>query len=410
MRARTVRLGADYSRLWLAWVGSNIGDGVVLAAIPLFASRLTRDPVAVAGVTFAASSPWLLFGLFAGVIVDRVSRRRLMWIVDGVRASVLLLFVIAIATDSATMAMVYASVLLLGIGETLFDTASQSVLPAVVPTEHLEVANGRLFGAGLAANEFIGPPLGGWLFALTAAGPFLFDAATFGLSALLLFGLKGHFKPQRHTKSGLLMDLREGLSYLWDHRIIRAFAIGAAVINIGYTASAAILVLFAQDSLRLDDVGFGLLLSGGAIGGIVGTVVAAPLVQRLGRSISVLASVAVMALTLGAIILTVNPWVVAVTLSVFGFAVAIWNVVAVSYRQSAVPDELLGRIMASYRFVAYGAYPLGAALGGLLAARVALHAPFIVGATLIGLLLLYLTPLLIGADLTPQAPAMRPEA
>ncbi len=409
MRRRTERahaagvrvsgLGGRYWRLWAASTGSNLGDGVMLAALPLLAARLTRDPAAVAGVTVAAFLPWLLFGLFAGVIADRLDRRAIMWITDAGRAVVLVGLAAAVTTDVISLPIVYVVVLILGIGETLFDTASQSILPAMVDATDLETANGRLFGAALAANGFVGPPLGGLLFGVAAAAPFAFDAVTFGASAVLIISIAGRFRPRRDDRTTVAADIKEGLAFLWRQRTIRAFAIGAATINLSYTAAAAVLVLYAQDILGLGDVGYGLLLAGAAIGGIAGTLVAAPIVRWIGRPAAVLSSVVALAISLGSMAWMTSPWAAAAALAGFAFASEVWDIVAVSYRQAVTPDALLGRLMAGYRVIAYGAFPVGAALGGVLATAIGLRAPFVVGGLVILALLVYLAPVIVRSDL-----------
>lgn len=395
------KLPRPYWSLWTASTASNLGDGVVLAALPLLAASLSQDPVAVSGVTIAAFMPWLLFGLLAGVVVDRVNRRLIMWTADVGRAVVVGLLAAAVMTDRASLWLIYAVVLLLGIGETLFDTAAQTVLPAIVETDQLESANGLLFGAQITANGFAGPPLGGLLFAAAVAAPFAVDAATFVVSAVLVGRLRGSLDVVRERKTTVLADVREGLSYLWRHRIIRAFAIGAAVINLGHAAEFSVIVLYAQQDMGLSDVGFGLLLAASAAGGIAGTVLAARVTRAIGRTAAVLASVAIAAASMAAVGLTAVPLLVGVALFAFAFVSEVWNVVAVSYRQAAVPDAVLGRVMAGYRVIAYGAFPLGALLGGVLAKAMDLEAAFFFAGAVIAGLLVYLTPILRGADLRP---------
>jgi MFS family permease len=141
-------------------------------------------------------------------------------------------------------------------------------------------------------------------------------------------------------------------------RVIRAFALGAAVINLGYAGASAVLVLYAQELLGLGEVGYGLLLAEAAAGAVTGSMLAAPIVRRLGRSMAVLVAVAVLAVSIAAAGAISVPVMCAVALAAFGLASEVWNVVAVSYRQAAVPDHLLGRVMAGYRFIAYGAHPV----------------------------------------------------
>jgi MFS family permease len=163
------------------------------------------------------ASTGLVFGLPAGVIVDRVDRRTMMWAVDVGRGAVLLALGTAVSVDFVGLPLIYLAVLVLGIGETLFDTAAQAILSGLVAADALEAANGRLFGAQLTTHGFAGPPLGGWLFVAAAALPFFFDAATFLLGSALIVMLRGSFRPVTEERSGVVADLREGVAWLWRH-------------------------------------------------------------------------------------------------------------------------------------------------------------------------------------------------
>lgn len=378
-----------FSRLFIASTVSNVGDGMLLAALPLLAHRLSDEPFTVSAVTAAATAPWLVFGLLAGAVVDRVDRLRLMVRADLARAVVAGGFAALVATGHSSIPMAIVAVAILGIAETLFDTAAQSVVPAVVPAHELERANGRLFGAQIAGNGFVGPPLGALLFGLAASVPFTVDAVTFAISALVLPRLRRP-APAPATTS-LRRDVREGLAWLWADAGIRAFAIGAAVINVAHTGVMAVAVLFVRHELGASESSFGLVLAGVAAGGLVGTQVAAPLVARIGRDRAVRLAIGSFVVALLAAGTARHVAVATVALAVFGAAGEVWNVVAVSYRQARVPDHLLGRVMASYRVIAYGAMPTGALLGGTLASAFGLRAPFFVGAALVTGLLLYFT-------------------
>ncbi len=354
-------------------------------------STYPRDLLAVSSVTVAATLPWLLFGLLAGVIVDRTDRWRAMVTIDVLRGASLAVFAVIVLRGSPTLLAIVLMVFALGVGETIFDTAAQAALPAVVPEDRLERANGRLFGAQIAMNGFIGPPLGALLFATSAAGPFAFDAATFLVSALLLRRLVSgcaHHSPAKAYAS-ILTDVREGLSWLWGHPGVRAFAIGAAIVNLAHTAAMAILVLLVRDELGGSALSFGLVLTGAAVGSIAGTQIAGWLVQRAGRRQAVILATATFSTSLLLVGTAPNVLAAAAGLATFGAAGEVWNVIAVSYRQARVPDRLLGRVMATYRVLAYGAMPVGALLGGALAKVSGVRATVISGAIAAGLLCLY---------------------
>ncbi|MGW5671136.1 MFS transporter, partial [Micromonospora sp. NPDC003776] len=182
----TGRLGPDFHRLWTASAISNLGDGVTMVAGPLLVASLTPDPAAVAAATLAPQLPWLLFALVSGAIVDRVDRRRLVVAVNLSRGLVLAALAVAVLAGVATVPLICLAFFLTGVGETLADTASGALLPAVVPAELLEQANSRLYATFVVGNQFAAKPLGAYLFVLAAALPFGVDAATFGLAALLV--------------------------------------------------------------------------------------------------------------------------------------------------------------------------------------------------------------------------------
>jgi MFS family permease len=293
-------LGTPFLLLFTASTASNLGDGVLLAAVPLLARQVSDDPLVVSSVTVAATLPWLVFGLAAGAVVDRHDRRRAMIVADVVRAAVLAAFALLAASGSPAFVAIIALVFVLGAAETVFDTAAQAILPALVPADRLERANGRLFGAQIASNGFVGPPLGALLFAVSASVPFGIDAATFAVSALLLAripaGGRGPRPPgadgtQPAQATTLRQEVREGVAWLWRHAGVRAFAVGAAVVNLAHTAAMAVVVLLVRDRLHADDMAFGLALAGAAAGSIVGSHCASWLVERGGRRRAVLAAI-----------------------------------------------------------------------------------------------------------------------
>lgn len=397
-------LEGRFARLWTATVASNLGDGLVAAAFPLLAASITRSPTAIAGLSVAAGLPWLIVGPFAGAVVDRWDRRRSMVAFDLGRGLVVAALALLVVAGARSLVALYVAVLLIGLGETIVDTASQAILPSLVEPRDLERANGRLFATQTVAQRFVGPPLGGYLFALAAAAPILVDAGSFLLAALVIAMIPGRFGASRAETASVTtirQETVEGLRWLWRHGPIRAFAIGAAVLNVAITAGEAILVLFAREVLHVSAVGFGVLLAATAAGYTVGAAAAPRIVGRIARRTVVLVSVAAVA---GALALVaagrLGPTLLA--LGVVGVASGLWDVIAVSYRQAAVPDRLLGRIMAAYRFIAYGAFPIGALLGGAIADVAGLRAPFLFGGALTLVLIPFLWSALSGVALDPS--------
>lgn len=426
-------LGASYWRLWFASVITNLGDGVATVAYPWLASAVTRNPVHIALVTVATRLPWLLFSLPAGVITDRVDRKRLVVVMDGMRfiatfgvALVVLSFQgdlsspDEIAAGSAfpppdaglLLVAVYVAALLLGTAEVFRDNAAQTLMPSIVEAENLERANGRLWGAELVMNSFAGPPAGGLLLAVAFSLPFFVDAATFAASAALILTIAGRFRPVLDDEAeaashSFMTELKEGVRWLWRHDLFRPMAISLGVMNGMASLATATYVLFVQEVLRLDAATFGALLTAGAAGGVVGSLAAARLSKRIGQGASLFISILVFAATLLVTGLASSFWIVWSMFAISSFFVGLWNVITVSLRQALIPDRVLGRANSVYRFFGWGMIPVGSLLGGLVVAGAepllgresALRAPFVFAALVQAALFLYALPRLNSAKI-----------
>ena len=379
-------LGPNFRKLWVASAVSNLGDGVRLAALPLLAATLTRDPALVAGLTAVLMLPWLLFSLVAGAVVDRVDRRRLMAAVQAARMVLVALLGAAVWMGWASIPLLYGLAFLLGVAETFFDTAAQSIIPSTVGAGQLDRANARLIGAEIVANQFAGPPLGAFLFGLAAALPFAFDSATFALGAVLLWVLTGAFRPEQTERRRLGTQISEGLTWLWRHRLLRAVTFMVAGVNLVYASTGAILVLFALEILGMDELGFGILLAMFAVGATLGSLAAHRVTSALGPGTLALAAFAAGGVAQVVIGLSSQAALVGAMLVMEGFGFAIFNITFRSLRQALVPDRLLGRVVSSQRLFGYGAAPVGAAMGGLLARTFGLRAPFLVAGVVLLLL------------------------
>ncbi|MDJ0924312.1 MAG: MFS transporter [Acidimicrobiia bacterium] len=376
-------LGARFNKLWAAVIVSNLGDGVQIVAFPLLVASITRDPVLVAGATVVGRIPWLLFALPAGAMVDRMDRRRVMVAVDWGRALVVGVLGGLLLAGDVNLALVYVVAFLLGSAETMFDTASEALIPNLVAPDQLDSANGRLQASEWAANTFVGPPLGAALFAAAVALPFLFDAGTFVIGALLVSTIAGSYASKEtpeHAVADLRREIGTGLSWLWRHRVLRTLAMMAGVTNLVGTGIVAIFVLFVQDILQLGDIGYGLILATIGVGGLIGSVTAQLFTKRFGPGTTLVGSQ--VGLGLGAVVMgaTSSPVVAALIAGLYGLLIGLWNVVAVTLRQRLTPDELRGRVASVARLLAWGTQPLGALLGGVVAAGFGLRAPFYVAA------------------------------
>ena len=363
----------NFWKVWSATSFSNLGDGLYQIVFPLLAIRLTTSPSLVAGVSLMLSLPWLIFALQAGSIVDSSDRRRVMLWVTGLRFLVLLSLTLAVITNFASLPLLYAAALLLGIGETLVDTALTSIVPSVVPRERLNWANAKITAAQTLTNTFIGPPLAGYLagisFALaTGSSTFLYLIA-----ALALVSMHGRFVTTHQTDDKTRKHgwdhITEGLRFLWKNRLIRDLTLFTASMNLFWAGWGALLVLYAVNPgpMGLGEFEYGLLLTAMAVGGLLGSLLCERIQKIFGtRNALILDFLGTIALV-GIPALTTNPLAVGAAAFLAGFGAAVWVILVSSIRQRLVPGALLGRVYSASRFISWGVGPLGVALAGLVA-------------------------------------------
>jgi MFS family permease len=377
-------LGRNFNRAMVASGFANLADGVLWVALPLLAVRLTRSPLLIAGITVAARLPWLLAPV-AGAFADRLDRRQSMVRVNLVRFVLLGGLALAVAGDIATLPMLYVVAVLLGIGETLFDTSAQSLLPAVVERDDLTRANSRLFAVELVANTFIGPPLGGLLAAASLALALGLPAAAYLAGAGFLALMAGSFRAAGAAPAGatrLRDEIAEGTRFVWRHPVLRPLAIMLGLQNMAFSAAFSVFVLFAvaPGPMGLSDAGYGVLTATLGIGSLIGSWQAVRVERRLGRVRTLVLSILLNGVTLLVPVVTALPVPIGASMLASGAGIVLWNVITVSLRQRITPDRLLGRMNASYRLVGWGSMPLGAALGGVLAEALGLRGAFLVAA------------------------------
>jgi MFS family permease len=385
--------------MWWANAISSTGDGAFVAALPLLAVAITKDPRLVAVVTAATYLPWMGLSLPVGALVDRCDRATLMWRAQAVQAAVVAAVAILIVFRQANIAVLGVAGLLLGSAEVVFSNAAQSVLPDLVPPELLPKANGSQQISLTVGESFLGPPVGSLLFAAAAALPFGLDAASFAASSALVATLPRSSKSAKGTsRPKIRAQIAEGLRWLTRHRLLRVVAVLLGVNNFANQMGQAILVLFATQTLHIDTRGYGFLLAASAVGSVLGGLVNPMLTRWLGMLPSLIISGAMEAAVFVGIGLAPSAAVAAVLLAVRGFDVAMWNVVTVSLRQRIVPSALLGRVNSAYRMLGWGLMPAGALVGGFVAHAAGLRTPYIVAGLLCGLSMLAALPFLLAAD------------
>ncbi|MGW3569510.1 MFS transporter, partial [Streptomyces sp. NPDC000941] len=361
-RGGPAALPKAFRRIWAASGVSAFGDGVHLAALPLLAASVTRDPVVISVVAAATRVPWLLFGLIGGALVDRWDRRRTLWISDAARAALLLAAVAGVCAGLIGIPLLIALAFFLCVGQILYDTAASAYLPELLDrdTELLKRANTRLQGTQTAVNGFLGPPAGAAMFSLGRAVPLLADALTFLFSALTIRSLPKTPPRPRTEKGPLLAEARAGAAYLVRNPVLLGLSLRPAVGNLAFGAGTAVFVLFAQEELRLGPAGYGLLLATEAVGGLAGAALAGRLADRIGIGGALTLSAFLLVGAQLALGLSAGPVAAGAAIVVRAAAFGITMVLGPSVRQAIVPDDLMGRVSAAARLMAVAPAPLGA--------------------------------------------------
>jgi len=370
------RMGTPFR--WLvssSWV-TNLGDGIAVAAVPLLIASQTQDPALVALAALLQRLPWLLFGLYAGALADRVDRRLLVVVVDLLRAAVLAVLVGALVTGAVNVPVVLATTFVLGVAEVFADTTGATLLPMVVPRPELGIGNARLMAGQLTGNQLVGPAIGAVLFAAGTVWPFLVQAVLVALGAVLVsrMALPPLVRPDRPPH--LRRDVAEGMRWTWQNPAVRTLALTIVTFNVTYGAAWSVLVLYADQRLGLGPVGYGLLVTAGAVGGIAGTAS----YDRLERWVSLAdimrAGLVIETLTHLGLALTTSAWVAMAIMFVFGAHAFVWGTTSRTVQMRAVPLAMQGRVGSIYAIGLFGGLVAGQALGGLIARIWGVTGPF----------------------------------
>lgn len=371
------RLGVGFR--WLlasSWL-SNLGDGIALAAGPLLVASLTRDPFLVALAATVQWVPPLLFGLLAGALTDRLDRRLIVISVDLGRAAVLAVLTFAIVTDHVSIVVVLLALFVLATAEVFADNSSQTLLPMLVARDDLAIANSRLQTGFITVNQLAGPPLGAVLFTAGAAWAFGAQAMVVALGAVLMtrVAVPTH-RVESERRTHLWHDIAEGFGWVRHHAAVRTLVLTIFTFNITFGAAWSVLVLYATRRLGLGEIGFGLVTTVSAVGGLVGTVSYGWITRRVSLGNLMRIGLVVETLTHLALALTTSPWVAMPVFFVFGAHAFIWGTTSVTVRQRAVPQALQGRVGSVNLVGVFGGLVIGSGIGGLLAQHFGLAAPF----------------------------------
>lgn len=428
-------LGTAFGKLWTAAAFSNLADGVGRVAVPLIATTLTRDPFAIAALGALAFVPWLLFGLPAGMIVDRYDRRRIMALANALRGLAALGLAVLTVTGSLDIWWLFAATLVFGLGETLFDNATNAIVPSLVGRPSLDRANGFLQAAQITIDNFIATPIGGVLFAVSLALPLWVGAAGYLIPiALALMLPLSAARPLRGAPAAQRQDApepaaavmageplaaaetpaemaaeaaveaepagsttaREAVTYLWNHRFLRSMVVFTSIVGSAFSFAQAPTILYFLDELSVAPAAIGLVTAGVGLGALAGSLIASTLVSRFGRGPVMLGANIVAAASLVGVWAAPEVVTGVLAYSLMACAVSVWNVPWGALRQAIVPGHLFGRVLGIIRTFTWGLFPFATLLGGLVA-RHDLRLPYVIAGAVT------LITALVGARLLLQA-------
>ena len=370
-------LPGQYRIFWTATAVSNLGDGIRLAALPLLALQLTDDARLIAGVTAATFLPWVLIGPVAGALVDRGDRRMIMLAGQIVRGVAAIALATAVTTQHVTMPILYLAALAISCGETFVDSAAQAAVPQLVERHQLERANGQLTVAENLFNDVIGVALGAAVFAHAAGLPFYLDAATFFVGAALIATIRRPLQDDRpRSNQRLRTDIADGLRFLARHPFLRLLAGSVALTNIGLFMGLCSMVILVIKELGASKATYGGILAIGALGGVVGSVIAGRLAERFTPQ-RVLGLTHVPFIVGGALAAAAtHTWMITTAVALSNFALVTYQIPSRTMRQLVTPDHLLGRVISAFRIFGLGGPVIGATTGGMITRALGARAAF----------------------------------
>ena len=376
-------MSKSFQKLWLSSGASNLTDGLLKTAAPLLATTLTKDPFWIATIAALSMLPWLLFAIPIGGFVDRFNRRNMIAIANTIRFSSITLLSVSIGFDFVSLWLLLLATFLFGIGEVIYDTTLQSMLPQVLRKDQLERGNARLTFTSVTLGEFIGAPLGGLLFAAAIALPFYLGTAGILIAVLLVVSLPREYGlaplPEPKTeKTGFWEDIRFGIRYLYQDKTLLKLVLLTSAIGFFFAASSSTMVLFFTETLQTPAALFGVLFALPAAGALIGSAMATRLSESFGRT-----KVMAIVMVISSVVLviqgfSVNYWMLTALLTVGSVLITIWNVLLMATYHEIIPTELFGRIHGTRRTLVWGLMPIGSLIGGLLAG-IDLRLPLIVG-------------------------------
>jgi MFS family permease len=372
------RLGKPFRWLLASSWTTNLGDGIAMAAGPLLVASLTGDPFLVAMAALLGWAPPLVFGLYAGALTDRLDRRRLVIVADGSRAVILAGLVTTMATGTISVGIALAAIGLLATAEVFADNSTQTLTPMLVRRADLSVANARLQTGLITMNQLAGPPIGAALFAAGRAWPFVTQAVLVAAGVLLVarVTLPAREEPVVDARRSVIRDVIEGVKWTARHAAVRTLALTILIFNFTFGAAWSVLVLYASQQLGLGSIGYGVMSTVSAAGGLLGTALYGWITRRVSLGNVMRIGLILETLTHLGLALTHSPVVAGVIFFLFGAHAFIWGTTSLTIRQRAVPSHLQGRVGSVNGICVYGGLVVGSAIGGTLASHWGVTAPF----------------------------------
>lgn len=388
-RTRPEPLGRPFGKLWTAAAFSNLADGIGRTAVPLIATTLTRDPLAIAALGALAFVPWLFFGLPAGMIVDRFDRRTTMAVANILRGGVAVVLAALTAAGHLELWHLLVATVVFGVGETLFDNATNAVIPSLVTRAGLDRANSRIQAAQITIDSFLAQPVAGVLFAVSLVLPLWVGSVGYLVPIVLALLLPlSAARARKATPDSTPVSTKEAALYLWNHRYLRAMVVFTSILGGAFAFAQAPTILYFLDTQQVAPAAIGFVTAGIGLGALGGSLAAPALVRRWGRGAVMLAANLAAGVFLA--LVGIAPDVVTAILAYAGmaFAVSLWNVPWGALRQMIVPGDIFGRVLGIIRTLTWGLFPLATLLGGVVA-RIDLRLPYLLAAvvTLIAALL-----------------------
>lgn len=377
------KLGPAFKKLWSASAASNVADGLLRTSAPLLATTLTKDPLLISMVGALIMLPWLLFAIPIGGIVDRINRRHLLAIASTIRLSAAGLLAFTVGFDLITLPIFFMATFLFGVGEVLYDTTIQSMIPQVLHKSQLDKGNAQLQITSVTLGEFIGAPLSGLLFAASIGLPFLFGSFGILLAILLVLTIPRQYsihelpEAEAKEKKSFWADIRFGIRYLYEHKVLLKLVLLTSTLGFLYSAATSTMVLFLTETLKTPIALFGFLFAAPAVGALIGAIITPKVSKRFGRS-----QVLAIAILLAGLLTTLqglspNYWVMTALVTLGSLVVTHWNILLMSIYHQIIPSELFGRIHGTRRTLVWGLMPIGALLGGFIA-TFGLRLPFLI--------------------------------